>query len=275
MTTSPPQTTTTTRQTSTTKTTTAQTTNGPIQKGALLWSDEFNYNGAPNSSVWNVLVNGNNYNNEIQFYTNRTSNANVSGGFLTLTAKLEKYGARNYTSARLESKRTFTYGVFEMRAQLPTQGNGIWPAYWLFAYNLPWPSQYGEIDIMENVGWQANRINGGTWSTLNGSVNPQTGGLNSLYGQAGYLTLANTDTAFHTYTLDWNKNRIKFYADNVLFFTYNRAGNEYAWTFDKAFTLIVNSAIGGDFGGIKGVDNAILPNYFIIDYIRQYASIAP
>ena len=124
-----------------------------VVKGPLIWSDEFNYNGPPDPSTWDVWVKGDNYNGEVQFFTNSLSNVNVSNGYMYITTKQEKYLYRNYTSGRVESKRGFTYGVFEMRAILPRQGRGIWGGYGFFNYILPWPSQYGEIDIVENVGW--------------------------------------------------------------------------------------------------------------------------
>ena len=247
--------------------------NQHIAKGPLIWSDEFNNKGVPDPLKWNVLVKGNNYNNELQFYTNSSSNVNVSNGFLVITAKNEKFLNRNYTSGRVESKKKFTYGVFEMRAKLPRQGRGVWPAFWLFAYDLPWPKQYGEIDIMENVGWRPNRIDGVTWSTLNGSLNKTNNLINNLVKTVNSIQLNNTDDSFHIYTLDWNENRVILYADGIEFNRFNRIDNEQTWIFDRQFTLILNNAVGGDYGGVMGIDNSIFPVYFVIDYVRQYQSL--
>ena len=244
-----------------------------VPKGPLIWAEEFNYNGPVNSSVWNVIVKGDNYNNEIQYYTNSTSNVNVTNGYLIITTKNEKYGNRNYTSGRIESKLQFTYGVFEMKAKLPFQGRGVWPAFWLFAYNLKWPTQYGEIDIMENVGWRLGKITATTFCTLNGSYNQQTNSIDNIIYKSGTIQINDTDISFHIYTVDWNKDRLIFYADDIEYYRFYKKGYENAWTFDKLFTLIVNNAVGGNWGGVKGIDNSIFPTYFIVDYIRQYQSL--
>ena len=194
---------------------------------AILWSDEFNYNGVPNSN-WIPDIGGGGWgNNELQYYTNNL-NTNVSSGYLTINTLKQSYGGRNYTSARLVSSRNFTYGVFEMRAKLP-KGRGTWPAFWLLSAKRPlqWPLN-GEIDIMEAVGFE-------TSPNIYATIHCQ-----SFYGANGkgnHIAIADPYNTFHTYKADWNSQRIKFYTDNQLYFTYSNDNTQYT-----------------------------------IDYIRQYAS---
>ena len=124
----------------------------------LIWSDEFDANGAPNSANWgyNTGTGDNGWgNNESQYYTDRLDNAIVENGVLKITAKKESFGGSEYTSARLitAGKFEFTYGRVDVRAKLPA-GGGVWPAIWMLGANfgtVGWPA-CGEIDIMEYVG---------------------------------------------------------------------------------------------------------------------------
>ena len=132
-----------------------------IQKGDLVWSDDFNNNGKPDSSKWRLETGGNGWgNNEAQFYTDSQNNAYTTGGNLVIEAKKEDFGGKKYTSARLITNQKFKYGVFEMRAKLP-QGRGTWPAFWLLAAKRPldWPRD-GEIDVMEHVGYDPAAVHG-------------------------------------------------------------------------------------------------------------------
>ena len=104
-----------------------------VQKGALLWSDEFNGAGKPNGPNWRFDVGGGGWgNNELQFYTDSVNNSYIGGGALTIEAKREDFQRNRYTSAKLVSQRKFKYGIFEMRAKLP-RGTGTWAAFWLLA----------------------------------------------------------------------------------------------------------------------------------------------
>jgi beta-glucanase (GH16 family) len=230
---------------------------------AILWSDEFNYNGVPNSN-WIPDIGGGGWgNNELEYYTNNL-NTNVSSGYLKINTLKQSYGGRNYTSARLVSSRNFTYGVFEMRAKLP-KGRGTWPAFWLLSAKRPlqWPLN-GEIDIMEAVGFE-------TSPNIYATIHCQ-----SFYGANGkgnHIAIADPYNTFHTYKADWNSQRIKFYVDNQLYFTYSNdnTGNVNTWPFNGPVNIILNNAVGGNWGGAKGVDDSIFPTQYTIDFIRQYA----
>ncbi len=233
----------------------------PTTPTSLVWSDEFNYNSAPDLSNWIPTVAGNGFgNNELQYYTNN-SNVDVSFGYLTIATLKHNFLGRIYTSAKLTSTKSFTYGVFEMRAKLP-KGRGTWPAFWLLSAKKPfaWPLN-GEIDIMEAVGYESNP------SSVYGTIHCKDK-VNS-----GHLNLTDPYTSFHTYKADWNSKRIKFYVDDQLYHVYynDLTGNYKTWPFDGPFNIIINNAIGGNWGGIKGVDDSIFPTYYTIDFVRVYA----
>jgi len=137
-----------------------------LKKGAkLLWSDEFEQDGLPNSSKWSLEVGDHGWgNNELQHYTSgQLKNARVQGGVLLVEAHADASQPKGYTSAKLVSKGKgfWQYGYVEVRAKLP-QGRGTWPAIWM----LPevnnfgiWPKS-GEIDIMEHVGFDPGTVHG-------------------------------------------------------------------------------------------------------------------
>src|SRR5687767_8877514 len=131
----------------------------------LVWSDDFEYSGLPDSTKWNYDIGGHGWgNNELQYYTNASSkNVEVSNGSLKIRAIKEAMGSNAYTSAKLitKGKADFTYGRFEIRAKLPP-GRGLWPAIWMLGSNIDkvdWP-ECGEIDIMEHVGYEKDSIFG-------------------------------------------------------------------------------------------------------------------
>lgn len=222
--------------------------------------DEFSVDGAPDSSKWGYDLGNNNGwgNNEAQYYTNRTQNAVVSNGTLKINLIKEAYQGYNYTSARLLSKGKYSmkYGKVEIRAKIPS-GGGTWPALWMLGNNIDsvgWPA-CGEIDIMEHVGNQLNRIFG----TLH---YPGRSGGNA---DGASVMIPNATTEFHIYSMEWNASTIKIYVDNQLFFTYNNSANS---PFNQNFFFIMNVAMGGNFGGTidPNVTNATME----VDYIRVY-----
>ncbi|MBV2224037.1 MAG: glycoside hydrolase family 16 protein [Cloacibacterium sp.] len=222
--------------------------------------DEFSVDGAPDSSKWGYDLGNNNGwgNNEAQYYTNRTQNAVVSNGTLKINLIKEAYQGYNYTSARLLSKGKYSmkYGKVEIRAKIPS-GGGTWPALWMLGDNIDsvgWPA-CGEIDIMEHVGNQLNRIFG----TLH---YPGRSGGNA---DGASVMIPNATTEFHIYSMEWNASTIKIYVDNQLFFTYNNNPNS---PFNQNFFFIMNVAMGGNFGGTidPNVTNATME----VDYIRVY-----
>ncbi|MRX39792.1 family 16 glycosylhydrolase [Flavobacterium sp. LC2016-23] len=227
----------------------------------LVWSDEFNTDGAPDASKWVYdLGNGTNGwgNSEKQNYTNAASNVIVQGGNLKITAKKEASGGFDYSSARLKSegKYAFTYGKVEVRAKLPT-GGGTWPAIWMLGANYAtnfWPA-CGEIDIMEHVGNSQNLIHG----TLH---YPGHSGGN---GNTGSKTIPNVSTEFHVYKTIWSPAAVKIYVDDELI---HSVANDASLPFNKDFFLILNVAMGGNFGG--NIDPAFSQSSMEIDYVRVY-----
>lgn len=228
---------------------------------SLVWSEEFNIAGAPDASKWgyDIGTGSNGWgNNELQYYTNRTDNVIVSNGTLKITAKKENFSGSAYTSTRLLSKDKFSfkYGKVEARAKLPI-GIGTWPAIWMLGNNIStvgWPG-CGEIDIMEHVGRQQNKIYG----TLH---YPGRSGGNA---DGATIDIPNVSTEFHKYTMEWTAAFIKISVDDVVFFTYTNSSTS---PFNQNFFLILNVAMGGNFGGT--VDPAFVNSTMEIDYVRVY-----
>jgi beta-glucanase (GH16 family) len=234
-------------------------------QSTVSWSDEFDTDGAPDPNKWTYDVGGSGWgNNELEYYTNTTNNAVIKNGILTITAKKEPFGGMNYTSSRLVSKNgsDMLYGRIEVKAKIPA-GTGTWPAIWMlpndYAYGA-WPNS-GEIDIMEHVGYDPNNIHFSVHNQLFNSGNSKTSTLN--------IPTATTD--FHVYRADWTPTAIKGYYDDKLVFTYANDGKGWAgWPYDKPFHVLLNLAIGGNWGGVKGVDDTIFPAAMQVDYVRFY-----
>lgn len=225
----------------------------------ITWADEFNTDGPPDPSKWGYELGAGGWgNNELQYYTNRPENVTVQGGVLKINLLKENYLGSNYTSARIvtKGKYSFKYGRVDIRAKLPA-GGGTWPALWMLGANYetnPWPA-CGEIDIMEHVGNNLNKI----YATLH---SPGNFGAN---GNGSTVNISNATTEFHIYSVDWNATTIKFYVDNVLFYTYN---NSSTTPFNNPFFFIVNCAMGGNFGG--AVDPNFTASTLEVDYIHVY-----
>lgn len=236
-------------------------------KWKLVWSDEFNYSGLPDSTKWTAEVGGHGWgNNEMQFYTaNRKENARVENGMLIIEARKEKWEGKDYTSARLvtKGKGDFLYGKIEVRAKLP-KGRGTWPAIWMLGSKTPfeWPDD-GEIDIMEHVGFNQGFIHG--------SVHCKKY-YHSIGTQKTDTTFLNDCSEnFHVYGLEWTKEEIKVSVDGKVFFEFKNEHTGYdAWPFDNKFHLLLNVAVGGFWGGAKGVDESIWPQQMEVDYVRVY-----
>ena len=234
------------------------------------WQDEFNDTGLPDTLRWGYDLGGSGWgNNEAQYYTNVIANAKVDNGKLTIVARKENTGGKNYTSARLvtKNKGDFLYGRIEVRAKLPA-GRGTWPAIWMlptdWAYG-GWPKS-GEIDIMEHVGYDPNKVLS--------SVHTESYYHSIGTQKSGGLTIPTAMSDFHNYRVDWTTDFIKAYYDEQLVFTFINEGKGYAsWPFDKRFHIILNLAVGGNWGGAKGIDDNIFPASFEIDYVRVYKMI--
>jgi beta-glucanase (GH16 family) len=251
----------------------------------LVWSDEFDKPGLPDTIKWNYET-GFIRNNEAQYYTReRKENARVENGMLVIEARKEHFrnpefdpaaagfrrGRRSrefaeYTSASLTTrgKTNWTCGRIEVRAKLPA-GRGTWPAIWTLGANerqVGWPG-CGEIDIMEFVGHDPGIVH----------ANVHTKKYNHIQknGKGGQLKMPNASEAFHVYALEWDSEHLDFFADDQKYFTYtNEKSGSDAWPFDKDQFLILNLAIGGAWGGQKGIDDAIFPQQYLIDYVRVY-----
>jgi len=236
----------------------------------LVWSDEFDYNGLPDSKKWSYDTEGNATgwgNNESQYYTaSRLKNAEVKDGFLSITAHREDFEGFKYTSARLvtRQKGDWLYGRVEVKAKLP-DGRGMWPAIWTLPTDWSyggWPAS-GEIDIMENVGYDPYKIVGTVhteaYNHMIGTQKGATTNVQSCYGD------------FHIYAIEWEVREIRFYVDDLHYFTFTNEGTGYkAWPFDKRFHLLLNVAVGGNWGGMQGIDDSIFPRSMIVDYVRVY-----
>ncbi len=239
----------------------------------LVWSDEFDDGGMPDVSKWSYEV-GDGCpklcgfgNNEMQNYTNsRRENVRVEDGKLIIEAHKEKWDNSDFTSAKLVSKPSgsWKYGKVEVKAKLP-KGRGVWPAIWMMPTNTvygSWPKS-GEIDIMEHVGYMKDSIYGTV----------HTEAFNHIQGtQKGGQTFKNKlSEQYHVYGIEWEEDKIDFLVDGVPFFTFHKTADKYAeWPFDQEFYLILNVAVGGNWGGKHGVDLEIWPQKMEIEYVRIY-----
>ncbi len=248
----------------------------------LIWQDEFDTDGAVNTVKWTheewapAQVN-----NELQRYTKRTENARVESGKLIIEAHKDNYLGDEYSSARLHSavKGDLLYGRIEVNAKLPN-GLGTWPAIWMmptdvFTYATTcdastgwdedcdaWPNS-GEIDIMEHVGYDTGKVHATVHNKAAYWVN----------GQQRQATVyqPDVDNVFHTYAIEWSPERIDMFIDDALYYTYvNQHTGWQQWPYDKPFHVILNLAVGGDWGGAAGVDPNIWPQRLIVDYVRMY-----
>ena len=248
----------------------------------LVWNDEFNYSGAPLDSKWHLqyipIFGGGWANNEEQHYTDRRDNSYVSDGTLKIVAKRESYiysGSRkNYTSARLNSKFDMQYGRIDVSAKLP-ESEGTWPAIWTLGTNINergnfhgntagsvgWPA-CGEIDLMEQNGWDKTQVQGHFhWADTN-SNEYQNYGLQKTIQQLGISSL--TDN-FHLYSLVWNRSSLKIYIDNKLLVSLSNTSNV---PYDNPHYLLLNIAMGGVMGG--NIPASFSQDTMEIDYVRFY-----
>ena len=227
---------------------------------ALVWSDEFDTDGAPNPENWTYdLGTGDNGwgNGESQSYTSDAENVIVADGNLKITA-MTADGGNSYTSARIKSEgiQEFTYGRAEARAKLPT-GGGTWPAIWMLGGDYitnPWPAA-GELDIMEHVGNQQDVIFATTHDPNNFAGN----------GRTGSISVDGVSDEFHIYEMEWTETQIQFAVDGNVFHTVTNDGS---LPFNKDFFFIMNVAMGGNFGG--DIDPDFTQSSMEVDYIRMY-----
>ncbi len=259
----------------------------PINNGYnLVWSDEFNYKGKPDPAKWKYDY-GFIANQEKQYYTDSLKNARVEDGVLIIEAHKENIANKDfqnkelentwaaykttidyapYSSARIKTEdiAEWKYGRIEARAKLP-KGRGMWPAIWMLSETrkeLGWPES-GEIDIMEHVGYDND--------TIHGTIH--TKAYNHMIGtQKGKtIFIENPNDEFHVFAIEWTSEKMDFLLDGVV---YNHVENEHKttaeWPFDQKFYLILNVAVGGGWGGQKGIDESIFPQKMVVDYVRVY-----
>jgi len=237
-------------------------------KWKLQWADEFDYEGLPNSRYWGYNVGGHGWgNNELQYYTEAdTNNVMVKNGYLWIKALKGDKEGRSYTSARLVTKNKvdILYGKVEVSAKLP-KGRGLWPAIWMLSSTEKyggWPKN-GEIDIMEHVGFNPD--------TVFGSVHTER--FNHVIGtqKTKGVFIREPYARFHTYAIEWTPKRIDFLLDGKKYYSFKNTGKGFReWPFDQAFHLLLNIAVGGGWGGQRGIDNSVFPGVMQIDYVRYY-----
>lgn len=243
-------------------------TAGAQQFTQLVWSDEFDYRGLPNSNKWGYDTGSHGWgNNELQHYTyKRLQNARVKNGKLVIEVRKEPYNGAHYTSARLVTKGRgdWKYGRVDVRAKLP-KGRGLWPAIWMLPTGWEyggWPKS-GEIDIMEHVGYMPDSV----------VLSVHTEKYNHAIATQKNTSVLLTDvySAYHVYSIEWRADAIDFLIDDKKHFTFQKSGNgSDTWPFDKAFHLLLNVAVGGNWGGLHGVDDSVFPKKMKIDYVRIY-----
>ena len=230
----------------------------------LVWEDDFNTDGAPDSTKWtydlgttDIFGNTGWGNQEAQSYTDNAENVIVEGGSLKITAKKE---GNDYTSARIKTQGLydFTYGRVEVRAKLPAS-QGTWPAIWMLGSNHPtagWPYS-GEVDIMEQRGDDKERVLGTShWYNTAGSNN-------ASYGES--TTVENPSTEFHLYTVEWTEGAVKIFLDDVKYYELTNSAD---LPFNADFYLILNVAMGGTLGG--DIDPSFTQDTMEIDYIKVF-----
>jgi beta-glucanase (GH16 family) len=244
-------------------------------KWTLVWKDEFNGpdGSMPDPDKWTMVRDGSGFGNqELQYYTDLPSNVHIAKGNLVITARKEQYtGAdgisRDYTSARLQTAGHFQqkYGRFEARIKI-AKGQGIWPAFWLLGSDFDsagWPA-CGEVDIMENVGFEPSKVHG----TLHG---PGYSGNNPLTGAYTLPRTAMSDD-FHVFAVEWAPKEIRFYVDGHLFETQtvDSIPGSKRWVFDHPFYILLNLAVGGVWPGNPDA-TTLFPATMLVDYVRVYA----
>ena len=257
-------------------TVTNSTYNGPVKRPAdarLVWRDEFS-GSALDTRKWQYDTVRNRrgwYNGELQYYS-AGQNLRVVKGLMTIEARHEKldptrfldWGGQEYTSTKIFSKGAgWMYGFYEVRAKLPC-ARGTWPAIWMLPADMKkWPDD-GEIDIMEQVGAEPNLIYSSLHTKLyNHTINTQ---------RSAQKLVPTSCAAFHVYQLDWRPDSITIGVDGrgILRVRNDVPGGKGAWPFFTPFKMILNLAIGGDWAGAKGIDDAAMPQRMQVDYVRVW-----
>lgn len=237
----------------------------------LVWSDEFDTGRAPDPAKWSYDTQANTirwWHEEAQYYSERRpENARIENRRLIIEvrkedlARMKDYGGQHYSSARLitRGKAEWTYGFFEIRAKLPCNRGG-WPAIWLVGPE--WPKG-GEIDIMEQLGFDPATIYGTLHSPHSESDHVHSGGKTEV---------GDSCAVFHDYQAEWTPAGITILVDGKPYYHADRPAQATpdAWPFDTPESLILNVAMGGGWAGQKGIDDAALPALMEVEYVRIY-----
>lgn len=241
-----------------------------VENYQLVWADEFDYSGLPDSTKWGYDTEGNDAgwgNNEEQFYTEAAEkNAFVKNGILHIVAIKEDHADKKFTSARLTSKTDWKYGRVEVKAKLPV-GRGTWSAIWMmpggWSYNDGnWPD-IGEIDIMEHVGHDLG--------VIHASAHSRDYQWQAQTQKTATVLFPDVSQEFHAYKLEWTPDVLYAFVDDSLYFEYKNEGlGESKWPYNKSFYLILNLAVGGAWGAMEGIDANAFPQTMEIDYVRIY-----
>ena len=247
--------------------------NGSSSRFSEVWMDDFSGdkidetkwtietgNGCPNLCGFG--------NNEAQYYTDEQSNIRIEDGMLIIEAHKTNDPQRPFTSGKLitKHKADWRYGKIEMKAKLP-KGKGTWPAFWMLPTfkdgSMKWPLD-GEIDIMEHVGFNQGMIYGTIHTQkYNGSIGTQ---------KSDSLFIRDAHSSFHVYGIEWSPSEISWYIDDQKYLTLKKNDDDYTgWPFDEnEYHLILNLAVGGNWGGRMGIDEGIWPQQYVIDYVKYY-----
>lgn len=241
----------------------------------LIWGDEFNgTNGSlPDATKWDTVTNDSGYGNrELEYYTDRAANLHEADGHLMITARKEAYTGkdgqtRDYTSARIESRGRFDveYGRIEARIRMP-KGKGLWPAFWLLGSDykaIGWPA-CGEIDVVENVGYEPSTVHG----SLHG---PGYSGAHPLSAKYTLPDNGRFSDGYHVFAIEWQPGEIRFYVDDHLYETQKAADLPRGkhWAFDHPFYIVLNLAVGGYWPGNPD-GTTPFPAQMLVDYVRVY-----
>lgn len=214
------------------------------------------------------------YNQEKQYYAAaRTENARIENGALVIEARAETldkarfpdWGGQKYSSARLigQGLHSWTYGFFEIRAKLPC-GRGTWPAIWMLPDDpdVKWP-EGGEIDIMEHVGFEPGKVHQ--------TVHTDAANFSNGTQLTKSFDLPSACSDFHRYQLLWTPTFLVMGIDDAPGFMVRRQKTDRKhWPFDKPMHLLLNIAVGGTWGGQRGIDAKAFPARMEVDYVRVY-----
>jgi len=239
-------------------------------KWVLQWEDEFERAGKPDSSLWKYDI-GDGCprlcgwgNNELQYYTDSIKNVFIKDGRLHIKVLKDSIGNRAFSSTRIKSRKDMLYGKLEVKLKNPKEV-GTWPAVWM----LPTQNEYGfwprsgEIDIMEHVGYNPDSIFG--------TVHTKAYNHLAKTEKGGSKVITDNESAFHLYGIIWDEEKIDFLIDDEIYYTFeneNKGSEE--WPFDQSFHLIMNVAVGGNWGGREGVSENISGQEMVVEYVRFY-----